>query len=80
MVFRNICIFVLSTKLASALEGLTLMLLVANLANTKEAKNLKKKKKKKRMTEILARTRLRVFSESYQMNTNMTRLRLFSKI
>ena len=43
MVFRNICIFVLWTKVASALAGLTLMLLVANLVNTND-----------RMTETLA--------------------------
>ena len=40
--FKNLCISVLCMKVALALEGLTLiMLLVANLANIKWCKNLK---------------------------------------
>ena len=39
--FKNLCILALWTNLASALEGLTLMLLVANLTNTKWCKNRK---------------------------------------
>ena len=43
MIFKNLYILVLWTKVASVLAGLTLMLLVANLANTND-----------RMTETLA--------------------------
>ena len=50
------------------------MLLLANLANTKWCKNPKKWLKPWHMG-----THLRVFSESYQINTNMTGFRWFSK-
>ena len=49
------------------------MLLVANLANTELSKNLKKLLKPWHMG-----TYLRVLSESYPMNTNMTEFRRFS--
>ena len=52
---------------------LTLMLAVANLANTKWCKKTEKK-----LWHI--GTHLRVFSESYLMDTNMTGFRWFSKI
>ena len=39
MVFKKFCVRVLWTKIASALEGFTLMHLVANLANTNFCKN-----------------------------------------
>ena len=39
--FKNHCVLVLWVKVASASEGLTLMLLVANFANTKSFKGLK---------------------------------------
>ena len=42
MDFKNLCILVLWKKVASALEGLTLMLVVAELANTKLCKNTRK--------------------------------------
>ena len=55
--------------------GITFRLLVANLANTKSSKNLKK------MTETLAHgAHLRVLSESFPMNTNMTGFKYFSII
>ena len=55
---------------------LTLMLQVANLANTKWCK-----KAEKLITETLQMgTHLRVLSESYSMNTNMTWFSCFSKI
>ena len=50
------------------------MLLVANLANTKRCKITEKLLKPWQMG-----THLRVLSESYPMNTNMTGFRLFSK-
>ena len=52
------------------------MLLVANLANTNDAKNLK-------IIETLGwhmGTHLRVLSESYLMDANMTGFKYFSKI
>ena len=53
---------------------LTPLLLVANLANTKWCK------KPVKMTETLAHgIHLRVLCESFQMNTNMTGFRWFSK-
>ena len=42
MVFKIVCILALWMKVASALEGLTLMLVVANLPIQNHAKNLKK--------------------------------------
>ena len=50
---------------------LTLMLLVAKLANTKQRKNHEKLQKPWHMG-----THLSVLNESYQMNTNMTGLSL----
>ena len=47
MVFKNLCNLVIWMKVASVLEGLTLMLVVANFANTKWCK-------KANMTETLA--------------------------
>ena len=52
---------------SSALEGLTLTLLVANFANTKWCK-----KTRKWLKPWHIGTHLRVLSESYLMNTNMT--------
>ena len=74
-VFRNLCILALWTKVASTLEGLTLMLLVANLANTKWWKKLRKWLKPWQMG-----THMRVLSESYPMSTNMTGFRWFSEV
>ena len=54
---------------------LTLILLVANLANTKSCIKFKNLLKPCHMG-----TYLRVLSESYPMNTNMTGFRWFSKI
>ena len=58
------------------LSILTLMLLVANLANSKWCK----KKIEKWLKPWQMGTHLRVLGESSPMNTNMTGLRLFSKI
>ena len=55
--------------------SLTLMLLVPNLANTKWCKNPENLLKPWHMC-----THLRVLSESYPMNTNMTGFRWFSKL
>ena len=56
-------------------RGLTLLLLVANLANTKMMQKFLE------MTETLAHgTHLRVLNESYPMNTNMTGFIWFSYI
>ena len=54
---------------------LTLMLLVANLANTKWGKNPEKLVKPWNMG-----THLRALNKSFPMNTNMTGIRWFSKI
>ena len=54
---------------------LNLMLVVANFANSKWCKKPEKWLKPWHM-----RTHLRVLSESYQMNTNMTGFKCFSKI
>ena len=59
----------------SQVRLLTLMLLVANSTNTKWCKNPEKSLKPWQMG-----THLRVLSESFQMNTNMTGFRRFSKI
>ena len=56
-------------------QELTLMLLVANFACTKWCKN-----PEKRLKPWHIGTHLRVLSESFQMNTNMTGFRWFSKI
>ena len=55
--------------------NLTLMLLVANLANTKWCK-----KTWKCLKPLQMGTHLKVLSESFPMNTNMTGFRWFSKI
>ena len=65
----------LPCQLAWFLWLLTLMLLVANLANTKWCKKPEKWPKPWQMG-----THLRVLSESFQMNTNLTGFRWFSKI
>ena len=54
--------------------GLTLMLLVANLTNTKKCKKPEKLLKPWQMG-----THLRVLSESFPMNTNMTGFQWFFK-
>ena len=54
---------------------LTLILLVANLANTKWCKKPEKWLKPWQMG-----TQMRELNESFQMNTNMTGFRWFSKI
>ena len=65
MVFKNICIFVLRTKEASALEGLlTLSPLLV----------------KRVLPEIVAWFKLLLEKKSYPMNTNMARFRCFSEI
>ena len=56
-------------------EKLALVLLAANLANTKW-----RKKPKKGLEPWHIGTHLRVLNESYQINTNMTGFRWFSKI
>ena len=55
------------TKVASALGGLMNMLLLANLVNRKCCKNAEKYLKPRNMG-----THLRVLSESFPMNSNMT--------
>ena len=72
---KNICILMLLTKLGSALKGLTLKLLVANLANAKRGKRPENLLKPWHMG-----THLRELSESYLMNINMTGFQWFSKI
>ena len=57
------------------LEVLTLMLLVANSANTKLCK-----KPEKWVKLLQMGTHMKVLSESFPMNTNMTGFRCFSKI
>ena len=66
-----------TTKYISRLacQILTLMLLVANSTNTKWCEKPEKSLKPWQMG-----THLRVLSESFQMNTNMTGFRWFSKI
>ena len=64
-----------SSAKAWILQSLTPMLLLANFANTKWCKKPEKWLKPWQMG-----AHLRVLSESYPMNTNMTRLRRFSKI
>ena len=59
-----------------ALKGLTIiMLLVANLANAKLCK-----KPEKWVKLLQMGTHMKVLSESFPMNTNMTGFRCFSKI
>ena len=65
MVCKKLCVFVLWTKVASALIGSGKML-VANLANTKWCK------KNWKMIETLAWVLIWEDSVSYLMNTNMT--------
>ena len=69
------------------IEFLTLMQLVANLANTKWSTKFEKfankkihKKAEKWLKTWLMDIYLRALSESYPMNTNMTRFGSFSKI
>ena len=73
--FSSLCVLVLWMKVASALEGLTLMMLVAIIW---PIQNNAKKTKKLKPWQM--GTHQRVLSESCPMNTNMTGLRWFSKI
>ena len=69
IVFKNICVLVLWMKVPSALEGLTLMLLLADFANIKWCKKPGKTLKPWHMG-----THMKVLSESFLMNNNMTGL------